>query len=90
MAAQEYLKAIDEPALRGPLLAPVFKEERPDGSLKTVTVHAKRARGALLRYALVSAARRPADLLGFDEDGWAAATPPPERGTWLFTRPARD
>ena len=73
-----------------PCSALVFKEERPDGSLKTVTVHAKRARGALLRYALQSGARRPADLLGFGDDGWSAATPPPESGAWLFTRPARD
>ncbi len=90
VAAQEYMKAVDVPALRGPVLAPVFKEERPDGSLKTVTVHAKRARGALLRHALLVGARRPADLLGFAEDGWAPAAPPPADGPWLFTRPARD
>ncbi|HPF71514.1 MAG TPA: YaaA family protein [Candidatus Krumholzibacteria bacterium] len=89
VAAQEYMKAVDVRALKGPVISPVFKEERPDGSLKTVTVHAKKARGALLRFALVSGARRPADLLGFDEDGWAAAGPPPERGDWLFTRPER-
>ena len=90
VAAQEYLKAVDARALRGPLVAPVFKERRPDGSLRTVTVHAKRARGALLRHALVTGARRPADLLGFAEDGWAAAAEPPAAGAWLFTRPARD
>ncbi len=90
VAAQEYMKAVDTGALRGPVLAPVFKEERPDGSLKTVTVHAKRARGALLRHALAVGARRPADLLDFADDGWAPATEPPDEGPWLFTRPARD
>jgi cytoplasmic iron level regulating protein YaaA (DUF328/UPF0246 family) len=90
VAAQEYTRAVDTAALRGPLIAPVFKEERPDGSLKTVTVHAKRARGALLRHALLAGARRPRDLLGFAADGWTAATPPPASGPWLFTRPARD
>ncbi|MFO7609648.1 MAG: YaaA family protein [Candidatus Krumholzibacteriia bacterium] len=89
VAAQEYARAIDTAALRGPLIAPVFKEERPDGSLKTVTVHAKRARGALLRHALLTGARRPQDLLGFAADGWSAAAPPPAAGPWLFTRPER-
>ena len=89
VAAQEYMKAVDGAALRGPLIAPVFKEERADGSLRTITVHAKRARGALLRYALTSGARRPADLLGFAEDGWSAAEEPPTSGAWLFTRPER-
>lgn len=89
VAAQEYLRAVDTGALRGPVLTPVFKEERADGSRRTATVHAKRARGALLRYALETGARRPADLLDFGEDGWAAATPPPASGPWLFTRPAR-
>jgi cytoplasmic iron level regulating protein YaaA (DUF328/UPF0246 family) len=89
VAAQEYLKAIDAPALRGPLIAPDFKEQRSDGSLKTVTVHAKRARGALLRHALVSGARRPQDLVSFAEDGWTATGDPPATGRWLFTRPER-
>ena len=89
VAAQEYMKAIDTAALRGPVIAPDFKEQRSDGSLKTVTVHAKRARGALLRHALVGGARRPQDLLGFDEDGWAATSEPPAAGRWLFTRPER-
>jgi len=89
VAAQEYLKALELAALHGPVVAPDFKEVRRDGSLKTVTVHAKRARGAILRYALATGARRPADLLGFDEDGWAAAAAPPPAGRWLFTRPER-
>ena len=89
VAAQEYMRALDVRALRGPVVAPDFKEVRGDGSLKTVTVHAKRARGAILRFALATGARRPEDLLGFDEDGWAAATEPPSAGRWLFTRPER-
>jgi cytoplasmic iron level regulating protein YaaA (DUF328/UPF0246 family) len=90
VASQEYLKALDVPALAGPVVTPVFKEERRDGSLKTAPVHAKRARGAILRHALTTAARRPRDLLDFDADGWTAAGEPPPAGPWLFTRPARD
>lgn len=87
VAALEYMKAVDAAALRGPVISPVFKEERRDGSLKTVTVHAKKARGALLRHALDTGARKPGDLADFAWEGWAAAEPAPAAGPWLFTRP---
>lgn len=89
VASQEYMKALDAGALKGPVIAPVFKETGPDGSLKTAPVHAKRARGAIVRYALEVRACRPADLLGFGEMGWEATGRPPESGKWLFTRPDR-
>lgn len=89
VASQEYMKALDVKGLRGPVVAPVFKETRSDGSLKTAPVHAKRARGALLRHALRTGARRPDDLLDFGDMGWTAATEPPPTGNWLFTRPDR-
>ena len=56
VAAQEYVKALDLKQLKGPLISLVFKEEKPDGSLKTVAVHSKMARGALVKYALESGA----------------------------------
>ena len=90
VAAREYEKALDVKRLKGPLISVVFKEERPDGTLKTVAVHSKMARGALVKHALQVGAQQPADLLGFEELGWAAATEPPtETGDWLFTRVAR-
>ena len=90
VAAQEYIKALDLKQLKGPLISLVFKEEKPDGSLKTVAVHSKMARGALVKYALESGATTPQDLLGFDALGWEAAEEPPaDGGNWLFTRPAR-
>lgn len=88
VAAQEYTKALDLPALKGPVISPVFKERRADGTLKTVTVHAKKARGELVRFALVHKVRQPRDLLGFHGLGWEAAEEPPRSGAWLFTRAA--
>jgi cytoplasmic iron level regulating protein YaaA (DUF328/UPF0246 family) len=90
VAAQEYMKALDMKVLKGPVISPVFKEVRPDGSLKTAPVHAKMARGALARYALDHRVDVPEDLMGFGELGWEAASAPPESGPWLFTRPVRD
>ncbi|PID80583.1 hypothetical protein CSB20_06795 [bacterium DOLZORAL124_64_63] len=87
VAALEYTKALDLKSLKGPLIHPVFKERHADGTLKTVTVHSKKARGALVRFAITSGARAPRDLLAFDALGWEAAEEPPESGPWLFTRP---
>jgi uncharacterized protein len=87
VAAQEYMKALDFKLLKGPVISPVFKERRDDGTLKTVAVHSKKARGELVRYALTSKARRPRDLLGFGALGWEATEEPPESGLWLFVRP---
>ncbi len=87
VAAQEYMKALDLKSLKGPVISPVFKERRDDGSLKTVAVHSKKARGELVRYVLTHKARRPGDLLGFGALGWEAAQEPPESGPWLFVRP---
>ena len=88
LASQEYAKALDMKGLPGPVISPVFKETRPDGTLKTAPVHAKMARGAMVRWLITHAARRPEDLLGFGELGWEASSEPPQEGKWLFTRPA--
>jgi len=87
LASQEYAKAVDFKALPGPVISPVFKESRPDGSLKSAPVYAKMARGAMVRWLVTHQARKPGDLLGFGELGWEAATEPPREGRWLFTRP---
>jgi cytoplasmic iron level regulating protein YaaA (DUF328/UPF0246 family) len=90
VAALEYVRAVESGQLNGPIIQPVFKERLPDGRLKTSPVHAKMARGALVRHALTSGARRPADLLGFAELGWEAAEEPPPAGAWLFVRDRRE
>ena len=88
VASQEYVKALDIKRLDHPLIMPIFKEVRPDGSHKNTVVHAKKARGAIVRYAIETRAQTPQDLMGFSELGWQPAAPPPDNGSWLFTRPA--
>jgi len=87
VASQEYMKALDIKKLNGPVISPVFKEQHPNGAYKNVVVHAKKARGALLRYALENNAEHPQDLAGFNTMGWRATQKAPETGSWLFTRP---
>jgi len=88
VASQEYMKALDLKKLDRPVIIPVFKERRPDGSYKNAVVHAKKARGAIVRYAIENRADKPKDLMGFSAMGWKAAEQPPDAGSWLFNRPA--
>jgi len=87
VASQEYMKALDIKKLDHPVIMPVFKEKRPDGTFKNAVVHAKKARGAMIRYAIEKRVKNPKDLMGFSAMGWKAAEPPHENGSWLFTRP---
>lgn len=87
VASQEYMKALDIKKLNHSLIMPVFKEKRPDGSFKNAVVHAKKARGAIIRFAIENRVKNPKDLMGFSAMGWKAVKPPPENGSWLFTRP---
>ena len=87
LSAQEYIKALDHKKLNGPVISPVFKEQHIDGTCKTVVVHAKKARGELVRYALVNNAQIPQDLMGFNMNRWKVAEEAPKAGPWLFTRP---
>jgi hypothetical protein len=86
LAAGEYLEAVDVPALKGPLVWPVFKQRREDGKLKVVTVYAKEARGLMARFILEYRIDDLQGLLGFSAAGWEAAEDPPASGEWLFTR----
>lgn len=88
VASQEYMKALDIKKLDHPLIMPGFKEQRADGSFKNAVVHGKKACGAMIRYAIKNRAKSPNDLMGFSAMGWKAVQPPPENGSWLFTRPA--
>jgi hypothetical protein len=88
-ASQEYLRVIDIDRLRGPVITPVFKERHSGGKLKTPVVHAKMARGALIRDALKTGVKHPRDLMGWSDMGWEAAEEVPQSGPWLFTRNPR-
>ncbi len=87
VASQEYMKALALGKLNHPVVIPIFKEKHPDGSYKNVVVQAKKARGAIVRYAIENRARKPKDLMGFTAMGWRAEEPPPVAGNWLFSRP---
>jgi len=89
LASQEYFKAVDTQALRARVIECVF-EDYKGGQYKVISFLAKRARGLMARYAITQRLRAPAQLQGFDLEGYAfaASASTPER--LVFRRKARD
>ena len=86
LASQEYSGAVDRSLLTVPMLDIAFKEEK-DGELKIVSFYAKRARGLMARYAIDRRIENPADLKGFEVDGYRFQSDLSDEAVWTFTRP---
>ncbi len=89
LASQEYFGAVDSKALNRPVVACAFKEQAADGEARMIALFAKRARGAMARYAIDHRIELAADLKGFDRDGYRFAPDLSDETAWTFTRPAR-
>lgn len=90
LASEEYASSIDRQALRLPVVSPVFKDRGKDG-FKVVSFHAKRARGAMARWALHHAPNAPSDLLEFSWNGYAwDPRSTPDAPTFLREAPGKD
>lgn len=69
LASQEYFRSVDLSALKAPVVHCVF-EDWQGGAYKVVGIHAKRARGAMARHAILKRAQQVDDLLDFDAGGY--------------------
>ena len=80
LASEEYFKAVDRHALTPRVVSCVFEERKSD-RYKVVGLFAKRARGLMVRFAAQQRATTPAQLQGFDVEGYryAAAASSPDR-----------
>jgi uncharacterized protein len=80
LASQEYARAALRPALAARVVECVF-EDWKSGQWKVISFFAKRARGLMLRHAVVNRARSVKALQGFDAEGYAydAAASAPDR-----------
>lgn len=85
-ASGEYFGAVDRAALRLPVVSCRFVEEK-DGEARVISFFAKRARGAMARYAIDHRIDRAADLRAFDTDGYAFQARLSSDEEYVFTRP---
>ena len=86
LASQEYFGAVEVAALKLPVVACHFREEK-DGQAKMVSFYAKVARGMMARYAIDNRIERVADLKGFDRAGYHFDADASTDTDWVFTRP---
>ena len=69
LASEEYFKVLQPKELGCPVIAPVFQDAK-DGKYKIISFFAKRARGLMARYVVENRISDPADLRGFNLDGY--------------------
>ncbi len=69
LASNEYFGAVDEKALKVPVISPVFKDWSND-KLKIISFYAKKARGLMVRYIIDKDVKTLEDLKGFDYDDY--------------------
>jgi len=85
LASQEYFRAVHRGALKARVITPLFQERR-NGEYKVVSFNAKRARGAMTRYAAERDIADPHALKAFDRDGYAFDEAASNDDTWYFRR----
>jgi len=69
LASEEYFKVLQAKNLACPVISPVFQDGK-DGKYKIISFYAKRARGLMARYVVENRITDPADLKGFNLDGY--------------------
>lgn len=84
-ASQEYFGSVDLKALKPDVVEPVFLEHR-DGAEKMVSFFAKKARGAMARFAIENRAETVDDLKAFAAGGYAYQPGQSEAGRLVFVR----
>ncbi len=69
LASNEYFKVINTQELDAPVIAVYFKQYH-DGKLRTIAIHAKKARGALADFIIKNRLLTPEDFHDFSYDGY--------------------
>jgi hypothetical protein len=85
-ASQEYFGAVDRAALKAGVVTCKFLEEK-DGEARIMSFFAKRARGAMARFAIDNRIDRPQDLKAFDGDGYRFVPSLSSEDEFTFARP---
>ncbi len=85
LASSEYFRSVQRVGLQATILTPSFKEER-NGTLKTISLFAKQARGAMVDYAIKEKITEPMALRDFQGMGYAFQEALSTDTEWVFAR----
>lgn len=85
LASNEYFKSIDRQVLKAKVLNLAFKENK-SGVYKIVAIHAKRARGLMVDFAIRNRVENVEQLKDFDAAGYRFEKDESAPDTWVFCR----
>ena len=85
LASNEYFKSIKHKQIKAQITTPEFKEFK-NGSYRTITVYAKKARGMMARFIMENKINNPEDLKAFSEAGYCYNNHLSKSGSPVFTR----
>ena len=85
LASQEYFKAVRPEFLSGQVLDIVFKV-RTKGQYKVIAIHAKRARGLMVRFVIKNRLENAEELKEFNEEGYRYVDSLSHKSQWVFCR----
>lgn len=85
LASEEYFKVVQPKLLEADIIQPVF-EDYKNGKYKVISFFAKRARGAMARYAIVNRIKKAEKLKLFAEDGYGFVAEASTAKEWVFRR----
>jgi cytoplasmic iron level regulating protein YaaA (DUF328/UPF0246 family) len=85
LASNEYFKAVRTDHLNAPVLDIHFKEKK-NGALKTIGIHAKRARGSMIDFIIKHRICEPEALKPFTRKGYAFDPSHSTETAWTFAR----
>ncbi len=88
LASEEYWSAVDESALRAPVVQPAFKEIK-NGKAQIVSFLAKKARGMMARFIVQNRLTDADQLKAFDTAGYAFDAKASDGAQWVFSRKAK-
>ena len=88
LASEEYFKVLQPEELDCPVISPVFQDAK-DGKYKIISFYAKRARGLMARFVVENRITDPADLKGFNVDGYKYCAAESKENKPVFRRAER-
>ena len=85
LASNEYFKSIQVKKLKAPVITPEFKDLK-NGTYKTLSFFAKKARGSMLRYMAENNIQEAEHIKTFDREGYYFNNSLSTKEQWVFTR----
>ncbi len=85
LASKEYSKVVNKKKLQGEMVTITFKQVQK-GHLRTIPIHAKRARGLMIHHAISEQIDNAARLKEFDLDGYSFSKEDSSPAEWLYVK----